>query len=52
MEYFIEQDDVSSLSVALNDANKKLGEVISKVDYTIARVEIDILNAFVKPLFG
>ena len=24
MDYFIEQDDVSSLSVALNNANKKL----------------------------
>ena len=56
MKYFITKDsnDLGCISEALNDANKKLGDgmINSKQDYTIARVEIDILNAFVKPLFG
>ena len=54
MEYFIEKDDtdLGCLSKALNDANKKLIDVVSKEDYIASRVEIDVLNAFVQPLFG
>ena len=54
MEYFVDKHsgDLGSVSSALNAANRKLGEVITKADYKIARIEIYVLNAFVKPLFG
>lgn len=54
MEYFIEKDsnDLGSVSSALNSANRKLADSITKVDYKTARIEIYVLNAFVKPLFG
>lgn len=54
MEYFIEKDsnDLGSVSSALNTANRKLADAITKADYTTARIEIYVLNAFVKPLFG
>jgi hypothetical protein len=54
MEYFVDKDsaDLGSVSSALNAANRKLGDAFTKADYKIARIEIYVLNAFVKPLFG
>jgi len=46
-----EKKDVGILSQALNAANLAVGEAGSREDYTNARHEIDVLRAFVKPLF-
>ena len=53
MKRFLESEnkDVSILSQALNSANLAVSDASSKTEYTKARHEIDILRAFIKPLF-